>query len=284
MKDAELVEGLPEAIGGRVASARLSGGVAAVVLDVSGLDERARGEIEQAVKDIVGGRAGVAEVRVAMTAEKRARRILAVGSGKGGVGKSTLAANLAIALKRQGMKVGLVARGGYHWSRFAAFDHGPRSDVARQAALLERELCQAADVVVGTSPAMAGDLAWGHGLDPDRTVLIPNYIMPDIPKCGGLSECRKIANLAELYYMPFAPHTVSSNTGTLASAHVCATVPNFMVLEFHWLHRDYWTTIIQEKEDIIKDGYIWLNDRPGIGVELDEEVGRQYQYPGTTWF
>ena len=108
MKDAELVEGLPEAIGGRVASARLSGGVAAVVLDVSGLDERARGEIEQAVKDIVGGRAGVAEVRVAMTAEKRARRILAVGSGKGGVGKSTLAANLAIALKRQGMKVGLV--------------------------------------------------------------------------------------------------------------------------------------------------------------------------------
>ena len=61
-------------------------------------------------------------------------------------------------------------------------------------------------------------------------------------------------------------------------------VPNFLVLEFHWLHRDYWTTIIQEKEDIIKDGYITLSDRPGIGVELDEEVGRQYQYPGTTWF
>jgi galactonate dehydratase len=111
-----------------------------------------------------------------------------------------------------------------------------------------------------------------------------DIIMPDIPKCGGLSECRKIANLAELYYMPFAPHNVSSPIGTLASAHVCATVPNFMVLEFHWLHRDYWTTIIQEKEDIIKDGYIHLSDRPGIGVELDEEVGRQYQFPGTTWF
>ncbi len=111
-----------------------------------------------------------------------------------------------------------------------------------------------------------------------------NIIMPDIPKCGGLSECRKIANLAELYYIPFAPHNVSSPIGTLASAHVCATVPNFMVLEFHWLHRDYWTTIIQEKEDIIKDGYIHLTDRPGIGVELDEAVGQQYQYPGTTWF
>lgn len=111
-----------------------------------------------------------------------------------------------------------------------------------------------------------------------------DIIMPDIPKCGGLSECRKIANMAELYYIPFAPHNVSSPIGTLASAHVCATVPNFLVLEFHWLHRDYWTTIIQEKTDIIKDGYIHLSDRPGIGVELDEVVGQQYQFEGTTWF
>ncbi|MBX2997448.1 MAG: mandelate racemase/muconate lactonizing enzyme family protein [Caldilineaceae bacterium] len=111
-----------------------------------------------------------------------------------------------------------------------------------------------------------------------------DIIMPDIPKCGGLSECRKIANMAELYYIPFAPHNVSSPIGTLASAHVCATVPNFLVLEFHWLHRDYWTTIIQEKTDIIKDGYIHLDDRPGIGVELDEEIGQRYQFEGTTWF
>jgi L-alanine-DL-glutamate epimerase-like enolase superfamily enzyme len=111
-----------------------------------------------------------------------------------------------------------------------------------------------------------------------------NIIMPDIPKCGGLSECRKIANLAEIYYIPFAPHNVSSPIGTLASAHVCATVPNFLVLEFHWLYRDYWTTIIQEKINIIKDGFIHLDGRPGIGMELDEEVGRQYQVPGTTWF
>jgi galactonate dehydratase len=111
-----------------------------------------------------------------------------------------------------------------------------------------------------------------------------NIIMPDIPKCGGLSECRKIANMAEIYYIPFAPHNVSSPIGTLASAHVCATVPNFLVLEFHWLHRDYWSTIIKEKKDIIKDGFIHMDDTPGIGVELDEEVGRQYQYPGTTWF
>jgi galactonate dehydratase len=111
-----------------------------------------------------------------------------------------------------------------------------------------------------------------------------DIIMPDIPKCGGLSECRKIANLAEIYYMPFAPHNVSSPIGTMASAHVCASVPNFLVLEFHWLHRDYWSTIIAEKEDIIQDGYITLSGRPGIGLELDEVVAREHQFPGTTWF
>jgi L-alanine-DL-glutamate epimerase-like enolase superfamily enzyme len=136
-----------------------------------------------------------------------------------------------------------------------------------------------------STPICAGEnLYLRHGF---RDLIIKqavDIIMPDIPKCGGLSECRKIANLAEIYYMPFAPHNVSSPIGTMASAHVCASVPNFLVLEFHWLHRDYWTTIITDKEDIIKNGYIALNDRPGIGLELDEDVARQHQYPGTTWF
>ncbi|MEZ4736995.1 MAG: mandelate racemase/muconate lactonizing enzyme family protein [Caldilineaceae bacterium] len=136
-----------------------------------------------------------------------------------------------------------------------------------------------------TTPICSGEnLYLRHGFRDLLEKQAVNIIMPDIPKCGGLSECRKIANMAEIYYIPFAPHNVSSPIGTLASAHVCASVPNFLVLEFHWLHRDYWTTIIKEKEDIIKDGFITLSDRPGIGVELDEEVGRQYQYPGTTWF
>jgi L-alanine-DL-glutamate epimerase-like enolase superfamily enzyme len=70
----------------------------------------------------------------------------------------------------------------------------------------------------------------------------------------------------------------------MASAHACLTVPNFLVLEFHWFYRDYWTTITADGEDIIKDGFITPSDRPGIGLELNEAVARRYQYPGTTWF
>jgi galactonate dehydratase len=136
-----------------------------------------------------------------------------------------------------------------------------------------------------TTPICTGEnLYLRHGF---RDLIVQqacDIIMPDIPKCGGLSECRKIANLAEIYYMPFAPHNVSSPIGTMASAHVCASVPNFLVLEFHWLYRDFWSTIITDKEDIIKNGEITISDRPGIGLELDEAVAREHQYPGTTWF
>ena len=136
-----------------------------------------------------------------------------------------------------------------------------------------------------STPICAGEnLYLRHGFREWIEKHAVDIIMPDIPKCGGLSECRKIANMAEIYSMPFAPHNVSSPIGTMASAHVCATIPNFLILEFHWTKRDYWSTIISEKRDIIKDGFIEIGDAPGIGVELDEEVAKQYQFPGTTWF
>ncbi|SKB38354.1 Mrp/NBP35 family ATP-binding protein [Sphingopyxis flava] len=83
-------------------------GTLAVVLDVTGLAPEARRPLEDQLRAGLLAEAGVAEVRVAMTAEKKALTVIAVGSGKGGVGKSTLAANLAIALQRRGVKVGLV--------------------------------------------------------------------------------------------------------------------------------------------------------------------------------
>ncbi|MPY91211.1 MAG: mandelate racemase/muconate lactonizing enzyme family protein [Luteitalea sp.] len=111
-----------------------------------------------------------------------------------------------------------------------------------------------------------------------------DIIMPDLQKCGGLLEGRKIADMAHTYYIPFAPHCVVSPIGTMASCHVCAAVPNFLVLEWHWIPRlELWRSFVQEG-DIIQKGFVTLPDRAGIGVEMDEEAVREAQVPGTPWF
>ncbi len=111
-----------------------------------------------------------------------------------------------------------------------------------------------------------------------------DIIMPDLHKCGGLLEGRKIADMAHTYYVPFAPHNVTSPIGTMAAAHVCAAVPNFLVLEWHWVDRlPLWRSWVKEGE-IIEKGFIRIPERPGIGVEMNEEGARKAQVPGTGWF
>jgi galactonate dehydratase len=111
-----------------------------------------------------------------------------------------------------------------------------------------------------------------------------DVLMPDVPKCGGLSESRKIAHLAEIYYLPFAPHLVSTPLGTMATCHVCASVPNFLVLEWHALEeRAVWDSYVLVPgggTSIVKEGHIALPDAPGIGVELNMAGVRKHAVPG----
>lgn len=92
----------------RIRSRKLNDGVATLIVDATGLRDSHRSALERQLHDAASAIEGVSEVRVAMTAFQPHRTLIAVGSGKGGVGKSTVAANLAIALARSGKKVGLV--------------------------------------------------------------------------------------------------------------------------------------------------------------------------------
>ena len=142
------------------------------------------------------------------------------------------------------------------------------------------------DVRASTStPICCGEnvfLRWGfRELLEKRAV---DIIMPDFQKCGGLLEARKIADMAHTYYMPVAPHAVTSPIGMMATAHVCAAIPNFLVQEWHWIDSlDLWRNWVKEGE-IIEKGYIALPERAGIGVEMNDEGARKAQVPGTPWF
>ncbi len=104
----QLRAALPPLAVARLQSLRLNETVAIVVLDAGGLDAIERERLEAAVQQALTGQPGVSDVRVALMADKPRLRIIAVGSGKGGVGKSTVSTNLAVALARMGRKVGLV--------------------------------------------------------------------------------------------------------------------------------------------------------------------------------
>lgn len=92
----------------RIRSRKLAGRVATLIVEATGLSGTERDAIEQELRSAVLSRVGVDDVRIAMTAAEPSRTLIAIGSGKGGVGKSTVSANLAIALARMGKKVGLI--------------------------------------------------------------------------------------------------------------------------------------------------------------------------------
>ena len=100
------LDDLPDA--GRIRSQRLVGGIVTIVADATGLGARDRDALEARLKAAALAVPGASEARVALTASRPQRRLVAIGSGKGGVGKSTLTANLAIALTRMGKKVGVI--------------------------------------------------------------------------------------------------------------------------------------------------------------------------------
>lgn len=113
-----------------------------------------------------------------------------------------------------------------------------------------------------------------------------DIVMPDLQKAGGLGEGQRIANLANLYYTPFAPHMVASFLGAMASAHVCASVPNFLILEWQsYFHTDpMFKEIITYDGEWVKNSFITVSEKPGIGVEINEEGMKKYAVAGVPFF
>ena len=138
-----------------------------------------------------------------------------------------------------------------------------------------------------STPICAGEnLYLAYGFRRLLEIGAADIIMPDLQKAGGLGEGQRIANLANLYYVPFAPHMVASFLGAMASAHVCASVPNFLVLEWQiYFHRDpMFKEIVDYDPSLIVDGHITVTDQPGIGVEINEEGMRKYAPEGVPFF
>jgi L-alanine-DL-glutamate epimerase-like enolase superfamily enzyme len=98
------------------------------------------------------------------------------------------------------------------------------------------------------------------------------FINPDICWCGGISEAKKIATMAETYYVPVAPHNCGGPVLHVASLHLAQNLPNLFILES--VRRHY----LKEYQGLVtfigpaKNGMLCAPNAPGLGVELDPSV------------
>jgi galactonate dehydratase len=101
-------------------------------------------------------------------------------------------------------------------------------------------------------------------------------IQPDLMHAGGITEVRKIAMLGDLHYIPVAPHNPGGPIATLATMHLCAVIPNFLVLEQIEQELPIRDAISTRPVQIV-NGHFVVPSEPGLGTDID--VDRLEDYP-----
>jgi galactonate dehydratase len=99
---------------------------------------------------------------------------------------------------------------------------------------------------------------------------LTDYVMPDVTWTGGISELKKIATLAETFYIPISPHDASGPINVLAGAQVMLSVPNFYRLEARRVNMDFYNAFLEEPLEV-RDGALIVPRTPGLGGRLNVE-------------
>lgn len=105
-----------------------------------------------------------------------------------------------------------------------------------------------------------------------------DILQPDICNAGGITELKKIAGMAEAQHIMMAPHNTNSAVGTVASMHLDAAMPNFLIQEYHAeFYEPHYFEVI-EGLPRQKEGYVDLPSGPGLGIRLNEELMNSHPY------
>jgi len=125
-------------------------------------------------------------------------------------------------------------------------------------------------------PTAGGETIYGvKGFYPYIAAKAVDILMPDVKYCGGMLELKKIAALAEAAGMPVSPHGPASPVGNVVAAHLCAGLPNFLILELAYGEVPWRAELIDPPEQLF-NGRLSLSERPGLGISLNEDALRRY--------
>jgi L-alanine-DL-glutamate epimerase-like enolase superfamily enzyme len=104
-----------------------------------------------------------------------------------------------------------------------------------------------------------------------------DIVQPDAIWTGGITECRKVAALAQAYGLPVIPHVFSSAVSSIANMHLIASLPNAGLLEFDQNINPLRTDLFAEPIAPTSEGKVRLPDRPGLGVTLNQATIDRYR-------
>jgi galactonate dehydratase len=118
-----------------------------------------------------------------------------------------------------------------------------------------------------------------------------DILQPDCGHTGGISQMRKIATLAEAYFVPLAPHNTCSELGLTASLHAIAAIPLFLIHEGYLDGHIMPPGVARKNWEVDKDGNAPLPEGPGLGVDMDEAMmakvnadpKKKYRWPKITY-
>lgn len=115
---------------------------------------------------------------------------------------------------------------------------------------------------------------------------LANYVRPDVIWAGGISECRKIAAMAESNFMDVALHGGFDPVSSLAMTHISACTPNCVLQEcgtrLGRRRPQYLVDLFHGDDMVIEKGYARLPEKPGLGCDLDEALAKKFPFkPGT---
>ncbi|MEM3886685.1 MAG: mandelate racemase/muconate lactonizing enzyme family protein, partial [Candidatus Methanomethylicia archaeon] len=98
-----------------------------------------------------------------------------------------------------------------------------------------------------------------------------DYVQPDAVRCGGIAECKRIAEFANLYGIKYVPHCWESAIAEIANLHIVASTFNGIMIEYPTIYNPLLTDILKQNI-VIKNGHLSVPKSPGLGIELNEKI------------
>jgi L-alanine-DL-glutamate epimerase-like enolase superfamily enzyme len=111
-----------------------------------------------------------------------------------------------------------------------------------------------------------------------------DILHPDLRNSGGFLETKRIADMAHVFGLPIANHNTGSQVYTYAAAQWAASIRDYISLETITGEGGWMDQVLLLDGPYIKDGFVQVTDKPGLGIELNPDVVRAHLAPGETWW